>query len=169
MSYFLSLSLQISTLLILFSNFRFVDFFHCYMSVDIDANDRCNLSLIYFHFYFIYLFIFRLILNIPQVFELLHLRNIQYCRVIFFLLLFPFFFFTVSISFVGYKSVCIVFYFLVWWCCETLPPHPPTLSQSSNHVFFLAGRWSTSGWGGNAHFFTYTQKYDRGRQEKIEG
>ena len=39
----------------------------------------------------------------------------------------------------------------------TLPPHPPTLSQSSNHVFFLAGRWSTSGWGGNAHFFTYTR------------
>ena len=41
--------------------------------------------------------------------------------------------------------------------CETLPPHPPTLSLSSNHVFFLAGRWSTSGWGGNAHFFTYTR------------
>ena len=36
-------------------------------------------------------------------------------------------------------------------------PSPPTLSQSSNHVFFLAGRWSTSGWGGNAHFFTYTR------------
>ena len=34
---------------------------------------------------------------------------------------------------------------------------PTTLSQSSNHVFFLAGRWSTSGWGGNAHFFTYTR------------
>ena len=29
---------------------------------------------------------------------------------------------------------------------------PTTLSLSSNHVFFLAGRWSTSGWGGNAHF-----------------
>ena len=52
--------------------------------------------------------------------------------------------------------------------CETLRPHPPTSSLSSNHVFFLAGRWSTSGWGGNAHFFTYTLEYDRGRQEKIE-
>ena len=47
-------------------------------------------------------------------------------------------------------------------------PSPPTLSLSSNHVFFLAGRWSTSGWGGNAHFFTYTQEYDRGRQEKTK-
>ena len=26
----------------------------------------------------------------------------------------------------------------------------------------MAGRWSTSGWGGNAHFFTATQEYDRG-------
>ena len=37
------------------------------------------------------------------------------------------------------------------------PLTPTTLSLSSNHVFFLAGRWSTSGWGGNAHFFTYTR------------
>ena len=37
------------------------------------------------------------------------------------------------------------------------PLTPTTLSQSSNHVFFFAGRWSTSGWGGNAHFFTYTR------------
>ena len=36
------------------------------------------------------------------------------------------------------------------------PLTPTTLSLSSNHVF-LAGRWSTSGWGGNAHFFTYTR------------
>ena len=61
------------------------------------------------------------------------------------------------------------FYFEFHPYCETLPPLPPHyLSQSSNHVFFFAGRWSTSGWGGNAHFFTYTQEYDRGRQEKIE-
>ena len=44
-------------------------------------------------------------------------------------------------------------------------PSPPTLSQSSSHVFFLAGLWSTSGWGGNAHFLP-PQEYDRGRQEK---
>ena len=37
------------------------------------------------------------------------------------------------------------------------PLTPTKLSLSSNHVFFLAGRWSTSGWGGNAHFFTYTR------------
>ena len=37
------------------------------------------------------------------------------------------------------------------------PSPPTTFSLSSNHVFFLAGRWSTSGWGGNAHFFTYTR------------
>ena len=43
----------------------------------------------------------------------------------------------------------------VWKRYPLTPPH--YLSQSSNHVFFLAGRWSTSGWGGNAHFFTYTR------------
>ena len=49
---------------------------------------------------------------------------------------------------------------------KTLPPHPPpTLSLSSNHVFFLAGRWSTSGWG-VTHISLPTQEYDRGRQEK---
>ena len=37
------------------------------------------------------------------------------------------------------------------------PLTPTTLSLSSNHVFFLAGRWLTSGWGGNADFFTYTR------------
>ena len=42
-------------------------------------------------------------------------------------------------------------------CVKRYPLTPTTLSQSSNHVFFLAGRWSTSGWGGNAHFFTYTR------------
>ena len=52
---------------------------------------------------------------------------------------------------VGDKSVRL------WSGCETTTPSPPTLSQSSNHFFFLAGRWSTSGWGGNAHFFTYTR------------
>ena len=68
-----------------------------------------------------------------------------------------------------FACICVRLCMCVCSLCETLPPHPPTLSQSSNHVFFLAGRWSTSGWGGNAHFFTYTQEYyDRGRQEKIE-
>ena len=37
-------------------------------------------------------------------------------------------------------------------CVKRYPLTPTTLSLSSNHVFFLAGRWSTSGWGGNAHF-----------------
>ena len=37
------------------------------------------------------------------------------------------------------------------------PLTPPTLSQSSNHSTSYADRWSTSGWGGNAHFFTYTR------------
>ena len=37
------------------------------------------------------------------------------------------------------------------------PLTPTTLSQSSNHVTSYAGRWSTSGWGGNAHFSTYTR------------
>ena len=35
----------------------------------------------------------------------------------------------------------------------TLHPHPHhVLDQSSNHSTSYAGRWSTSGWGGNAHF-----------------
>ena len=42
----------------------------------------------------------------------------------------------------------------VW---NVTPSPPTTLSQSSNHVTSYAGRWSTSGWGGNAHFFTYTR------------
>ena len=42
--------------------------------------------------------------------------------------------------------------------CETFRPHPTTLSLSVFWPFhFLVGRWSTSGWGGNAHFFTYTR------------
>ena len=51
----------------------------------------------------------------------------------------------------------------MWNVTPSPPPHylcllnSTTLSLSSNHVFFLAGRWSTSGWGGNAHFFTYTR------------
>ena len=49
------------------------------------------------------------------------------------------------------------------------------VTPSPHHIYpllepflFLAGRWSTSGWGGNAHFFTATQEYDWGRREKIK-
>ena len=41
--------------------------------------------------------------------------------------------------------------------CETLPPHPHHIISVFLPFHFLAGRWSTSGWGGNAHFFTYTR------------
>ena len=51
--------------------------------------------------------------------------------------------------------------------CNVTPSPPHAFILFSN-LFFLAGRWSTSGWGGNAHFFTATQEYDRGRQEKIK-
>ena len=43
---------------------------------------------------------------------------------------------------------------------------PTTLSQSSNHVFFLAGRWSTSGWGGNAHFLSPHKNTIEGNRRK---
>ena len=46
------------------------------------------------------------------------------------------------------------------------PSPPPTFSQSSNHVFFLAGRWSTSGWGGNAHFLSPHKNTIEGNRRK---
>ena len=48
--------------------------------------------------------------------------------------------------------------------CKRYTLTPITLSQSSNHVTSYAGRWSTSGWGGNAHFLP-PQEYDRGNGE----
>ena len=51
--------------------------------------------------------------------------------------------------------------------CNVTPLSPTTHSSSfSNLFFFSAGRWSTSGWGGNAHFFTATQEYDCGDRRK---
>ena len=52
------------------------------------------------------------------------------------------------------------------WKRYPLTPTPHYLTQSSNHVFFLAGRWSTSGWGGNAHFLPPHKNTIEGNRRK---
>ena len=102
---------------------------------------------------------------------------------------FPLFFFVSFVFFLFslWLRVLMAFSFSVRLSAAKLPRSPINFNFFSIRVFFYpghgticnvtpsppphsfsAGRWSTSGWGGNAHFFTATQEYDRGRQEKIK-